>query len=97
LPSPAKNGHRNEERRPVDAKDAKGTMNLLLEFGTYDLSLNFGHTLPPVYPEEIIAFWEALFELADAVYGIHKFKAGGSEFYGYVDLQLRTAAQIDPN
>jgi hypothetical protein len=77
--------------------EAKDTMNLLLEFGTYDLSLYFGHTLPPVFPKEILAFWEALFEVADAVSGIHEFKAGGSEFYGYVDLELHITAQIDTN
>ena len=63
---------------------AKGgpTMNLLLEYGTYDLRLIFGHEAPPVFPTETIAFWEALFGVASAVYGIHKFKHGGSVFNG---------------
>jgi hypothetical protein len=72
-------------------------MNLLLEFGTYDLRLIFGHKLPPVFPKEILAFWEALFEVADAVYGIHEFKTGGSEFNGYVHTEPHGTGQTDDN
>jgi len=64
--------------------ERKNTLNLLLEYGTYDLRLIFGHQTPPVLPGEILTFWEALFGVADAVYGIHEFKNGGSEFNGYV-------------
>lgn len=72
----------------VQSAKFRDTMNLLLEYGTYDLRLIFGHHTPPVLPKEILAFWEALFEVADAVYGIHELKAGGSEFNGYVDIEL---------
>jgi hypothetical protein len=84
----------NGERQSVEGKD---TMNLLLEYGTYDLRLIFGHNLPPVLPKEILAFWEALFEVADAVYGIHEFKTGGSEFNGYVDMNSHISGQTDTN
>lgn len=73
--------------RDLQSVEAKDTMNLLLEYGTYDLRLIFGHHAPPVFPKEILTFWEALFEVADAVYGIHEFKTGGSEFNGYVSVQ----------
>ena len=59
-------------------------MNILLEYGTFDLRLIFGHNLPPVFPAEIATFWKALFQVGDAVYGIHDFKAGGSEYNGLV-------------
>ncbi|KAJ4379241.1 hypothetical protein N0V86_005286 [Didymella sp. IMI 355093] len=59
------------------------TMNLLLEYGTYDLRLIFGHLTPPVFPTETIAFWENLFGVANAVSGIHEFKHGGSDFNGW--------------
>jgi hypothetical protein len=75
----------------------KDTMNLLLEYGTYDLRLIFGHKLSPVLPKEILAFWEALFEVADAVYGIHEFKTGGSEFNGYVEMRSHTSGETNTN
>ncbi|CAO2655474.1 Nn.00g105380.m01.CDS01 [Neocucurbitaria sp. VM-36] len=74
------NGQVNGERQSVQGKN---TMNLLLEYGTYDLRLIFGHVQPPVFPKEILGFWEALFEVADAVYGIHEFTSGGSAFNGW--------------
>jgi hypothetical protein len=71
---------------PQDAKDPrterKPTMNLLLEWGQYDLGMIFAAHSPPVFPKEICTFWEALFEVADAVSGIHEFKTGGNEFNG---------------
>ena len=64
------------------AAERRPTMNLLLEWGQYDLRMIFGVQSPPVFPKEILAFWEALFEVADAVSGIHEFKTGGNEFNG---------------
>lgn len=78
-PNMSNNGQ-PQERQAVGRLD---TMNLLLEYGTYDLRLIFFHRLPPVLAKEILAFWQALFELADAMHGIHEFKAGGYEFNGW--------------
>lgn len=63
----------------------KDTHNILLEYGTYDLRMIFGHRLPPVIPKGIITFWAALFEVADAVHGIHEFKIGSDEYHGYIN------------
>jgi hypothetical protein len=61
-------------------------MNILLEYGSYDLESWFGHVTPPMLPKEILSFWKALFEVADAVSGIHEFKIGGTEFNGSVKV-----------
>jgi hypothetical protein len=69
-----------------DAEDLqterKNTMNILLEWGQWDLGMTLRARSPPVFPKEICTFWEALFEVADAVSGLHEFKTGGNEFNG---------------
>lgn len=82
IPPQSKVGQTSDERQTSEQR--KTTKNLLLEYGTFDLRLIFGHRSPPVFPKEILSFWEALFEVADAVSGIHNFKTGGSEFNGCV-------------
>jgi hypothetical protein len=77
--SAARDENADEEPRPAERKL---TMNLLLEWGQHDLREIFGVQSPPVFSKEILAFWEALFEVADAVSGIHEFKTGGNEFNG---------------
>jgi hypothetical protein len=52
----------------------KTTYNILLEFGDYDLDEFFGERLPPVFDTEVEAFWNGLFEIADAVEGIHNLR-----------------------
>jgi hypothetical protein len=47
------------------------TYNILLEFGDCDLDEFFAERLPPVFETEVEGFWRALFEVADAVEGIH--------------------------
>ncbi|KAF3053232.1 hypothetical protein E8E11_000162 [Didymella keratinophila] len=74
------NGQPKETFLPANGKTTK---NLLLEYGTYDLRLIFGHQTPPMIPAETIAFWEGLFEVASAVSEIHDFKHGGNEFNGW--------------
>jgi len=76
---------RQEGRNPQESQATctwKDTMNILLEYGNFDLRLYFGHYSPPVLPAEIIRFWKSIFEVGDAVYGIHEFKQGGSEYNG---------------
>ena len=47
------------------------THNILLQYGEYDLDEYFSQRWPPVFPTEIETFWKSLFEVADAVNGIH--------------------------
>lgn len=49
----------------------KTTYNILLEYGDCDLDEFFAERLPPVLDTEVEAFWQDLFEIADAVEGIH--------------------------
>lgn len=66
----------------------KNTHNLLLEFGEFDLEVFFGERLPPVLQDETDQFWRALFEVADALDGLHnpRVKTYGNiqELHGYV-------------
>jgi hypothetical protein len=68
----------------------KLTYNILLEFGDVDLEEFFAVRLPPVFQPEVGAFWKGLFEVADALEGIHNLKVDSSgvmeEFYGSVEL-----------
>lgn len=57
-------------------------MNILLEYGTFDLRTYFGHISPPILPSEIIRFWMDMFEISDAVQGIHEFRSGGIQYNG---------------
>jgi hypothetical protein len=70
------------EMRRTYRQKGKNTMNLLLEWGQLDLGMTIRSRSPPVFPKEILTFWEALSEVANAVSGIHEFKAGGNEFNG---------------
>jgi hypothetical protein len=72
-------GHRDAEDLQTERKN---TMNLLLEWGQLDLGMTIRSRSPPVFPKEILTFWEALSEVANAVSGIHEFKTGGNEFNG---------------
>ncbi|KAL8658704.1 MAG: hypothetical protein Q9226_000818 [Calogaya cf. arnoldii] len=49
----------------------RDTFNLLLEFGECDLDEFFAHRNPPVLQDETDQFWKALFEVADALDGLH--------------------------
>ena len=67
------------------------TFNLLLEFGEFDLDEFFAQRLPPVLQDETDQFWRALFDIADALDGIHNLKVDTHgfvrEFHGYVKPQ----------
>ncbi|KAL8772818.1 MAG: hypothetical protein Q9209_002163 [Squamulea sp. 1 TL-2023] len=52
----------------------RNTFNLLLEFGEVDLDEFFAQRLPPVLQDETDQFWRALFEIADALDGIHNLR-----------------------
>jgi hypothetical protein len=64
----------------------KSTYNILLEFGECDLEEYFAQRLPPVFEQEIGAFWKGLFAVADALDCIHNLKDDSSgvveEFHG---------------
>ena len=64
----------------------KTTYNILLEYGDCDLDEFFAERLPPVFDTEVEAFWEDLFEIADAVEGIHNLEVSTDgmrqNFYG---------------
>lgn len=66
------------------------TYNILLEYGDLDLDEYFLERLPPVFPTEIIRFWRDLFEVGEAIRGVHNLKYGKGEFaedyYGYGQL-----------
>jgi hypothetical protein len=62
------------------------TYNILLEYGDLDLDEYFYERLPPVFPTEILRFWKDLFEVGDAIKGVHNLKYGkgelAEEYYG---------------
>ena len=64
----------------------KVTYNILLEFGERDLDRYLEDCLPPVLEGEVGDFWKDMFDVADAVKGIHdvKISTGGmqQEYYG---------------
>jgi hypothetical protein len=55
----------------------KNTHNILLEFGEDDLDTFFAGQQPPVLQAEIEKFWMALFEIANAIDGVHNLKDDG--------------------
>jgi hypothetical protein len=67
------------------------TYNLLLEYGERDLYEYWADetNIPPVRAQEIIRFWESLFEVAKAIRHVHNLeiprgKAPPRKFNGYV-------------
>ena len=66
----------------------RNTFNLLLEFGECDLDEFFAQRNPPVLQDETDQFWKALFEVADALDGLHNLKIDTHgvvrELLGYV-------------
>ncbi|KAL8946445.1 MAG: hypothetical protein Q9222_007160 [Ikaeria aurantiellina] len=65
----------------------RDTFNLVLEFGEFDLDEFFAQRLPPVLQSETEEFWKALFDVADALEGIHNLRVVNNgilaEFYGW--------------
>ena len=74
--------------RPARGENSEITYNILLEYGQADLDERFAAILQPVLQTEVEGFWKDLFEVADAVKGIHRFenRRGGvsQEYRGYV-------------
>ncbi len=63
------------ERSSMDGRQFSNfTYNILLEFGQYDLEERFLFARSPVFGKELIEFWKDLFEVADAVEGVHNLK-----------------------
>jgi hypothetical protein len=79
-------GHHEMQRSSGQAAVSRTTYNILLEYGDCDLDEFFADRLPPIFETEVEGFWKALFEVADAVEGIHNLNvcAGGmtQEYYG---------------
>jgi hypothetical protein len=77
-------------RLPDEEEDQeiRATYNILLEYGEFDLDEFFAEILPPVLQTELEAFWIELFEVADAVEGIHNLAVPTAgvvrHYYGYV-------------
>ena len=78
--------HRGQptERTTASSADKKVefNFNILLEYSLLDLDEVFGSRLPPVFPNEIEAFWKALFKVADAVDKLHNLKINEEEYFG---------------
>ncbi|KAF2438416.1 hypothetical protein P171DRAFT_160681 [Karstenula rhodostoma CBS 690.94] len=58
-------------------------MNILLEYGRFDLMGIFEHRNPPVNSPEIEEFWRSLIEVVDALRGIHDFKTQNDRYHGW--------------
>jgi len=69
-------------------KKVEFNYNILLEYSLLDLDEVFGSQLPPVFPNEIEAFWKALFKVADAVDKLHNLKIKEEEYFGYENKNL---------
>lgn len=82
--------HQEIRRSPSLAETVATTYNILLEYGDEDLDEYFARLLPPVFQTEVEGFWKGLFEVADAVEGIHNLKTDmdGEEYHGYVAIGL---------
>jgi len=67
--------------------ETRVTYNILLEFGEFDLEEYLHDVLPPVVQTEVEAFWKGLFEVADAVKGVHNLQTNTDgrvqEYYGW--------------
>jgi len=69
-------------------KKVEFNYNILLEYSLLDLDEVFGSRLPPVFPNEIEAFWKALFKVADAVDKLHNLNIKEEEYFGYAEKSL---------
>ena len=62
------------------------TYNILLEYGELDLDRYFEQRLPPILEVEVADFWKDMFDVADAVKGIHEITISAAgmrqEYYG---------------
>ncbi|KAL1606266.1 hypothetical protein SLS60_003668 [Paraconiothyrium brasiliense] len=58
-------------------------MNILLEYGRFDLMGIFESRLPPVNSPEIEEFWRSLIEVVDALKGIHDFRTQNGRYHGW--------------
>jgi hypothetical protein len=73
------------------AENEKGlefNFNILLEYSLLDLDEVFGSRLPPVFPNEIEAFWKALFKVADAVDRLHNLNIKEEKYFGYANKNV---------
>jgi hypothetical protein len=81
-------GYSHEGHHALESPETcNKTHNILLEYGDLDLDEYFFERLPPVFPTEILGFWEDLFEVAVAIKGVHNLEYGKGElaeqYYGY--------------
>ncbi|KAH7324079.1 kinase-like domain-containing protein [Rhexocercosporidium sp. MPI-PUGE-AT-0058] len=77
----------SEQASHVESEGMEKTWNILLEYGDLDLDEYFLERLPPVFADEILGFWEDLFEVGDAIEGVHNLEYGKGElaehYYGW--------------
>lgn len=77
----------HEGHQALDSRESSDkTFNILLEYGDLDLDEYFLERLPPVFPTEIMRFWNDLFEVSEAIKGVHNLKHGkgdlAEDYYG---------------
>lgn len=53
--------------------------NIILEYGQRDLDEYLADNYPPVLSNEIIAFWQDLFKVADTLKGLHQLEFEGED------------------
>ncbi|KAF1979436.1 hypothetical protein BU23DRAFT_154737 [Bimuria novae-zelandiae CBS 107.79] len=58
-------------------------MNILLEYGRFDLMRMFQYRLPPVNSPEVEGFWRSLIEVVDALKGIHNIRTQNGRYNGW--------------
>jgi hypothetical protein len=74
---------------------AQTTSNLLLEWGEHDLADLFTDEHPPVLETEIEVFWAELFEVANAVEGIHNLRdITNQEYHGQVTYVSHLSSRL---
>ncbi|KAG4441125.1 hypothetical protein IFR05_003415 [Cadophora sp. M221] len=86
----------------VASKVMEKTWNILLEYGDLDLEEYFLERLPPVFADEILGFWEDLFEVGGAIKGVHNLEYGKGElaeqYYGWhADIKPDNILSVNGN
>jgi hypothetical protein len=80
---------------------AISTLNILLEFGDYDLAEYVAEFQPPVTFEETIGFWRDLFDVPREVKELHDLEKtsenGNHKYWGYVEAFRRLGDFTDAN
>ena len=88
-------GLEGRDQRGEEKVKATTTHNILLEYGELDLEEFFLRRLPPIHQFEIEKFWKALFEVADALEGVHNLEIHAEgrvqHYHGYAMAVLSSS------